>query len=253
MRVAIVDDDKREQKKLEEKLEIVSDILHVRILHQKFSSGEEFLVAVKKGEIFDVVLMDIYMREGLSGIETAALMRQNTMDNILIFVTSSDEHMAEAFPYHPFDYITKPIADGEILRVMRDVAKVLSEIESYLALDAGKYTIYFLHSEILYITADANYCVVHAKEETCRVRITFQRFEEMLAEDTRFCTINRGILVNLDEITSMQNGICRISNGETFPINARRKSEIQDVFTKYRFMQRRKRLAQMPQAPLEES
>ena len=131
--------------------------------------------------------------------------------------------------------------------------KVLSEIESYLALDAGKYTIYFLHSEILYITADANYCVVHAKEETCRVRITFQRFEEMLAEDTRFCTINRGILVNLDEITSMQNGICRISNGETFPINARRKSEIQDVFTKYRFMQRRKRLAQMPQAPLEES
>ena len=131
---------------------------------------------------------------------------------------------------------------------MRDVAKVLSEIESYLALDAGKYTIYFLHSEILYITADANYCVVHAKEETCRVRITFQRFEEMLAED-----INRGILVNLDEITSMQNGICRISNGETFPINARRKSEIQDVFTKYRFMQRRKRLAQMPQAPLEES
>ena len=73
MRVAIVDDDKREQKKLEEKLEIVSDILHVRILHQKFSSGEEFLAAVKKGEIFDVVLMDIYMREGLSGIETAAL------------------------------------------------------------------------------------------------------------------------------------------------------------------------------------
>ena len=64
MRVAIVDDDKREQKKLEEKLEIVSDILHVRILHQKFSSGEEFLAAVKKGEIFDVVLMDIYMREG---------------------------------------------------------------------------------------------------------------------------------------------------------------------------------------------
>ena len=225
MRVAIVDDDKREQKKLEEKLEIVSDILHVRILHQKFSSGEEFLAAVKKGEIFDVVLMDIYMREGLSGIETAALMRQNTMNNILIFVTSSDEHMAEAFPYHPFDYITKPIADGEILRVMRDVAKVLSEIESYLALDAGKYTIYFLHSEILYITADANYCVVHAKEETCRVRITFQKFEEMLAEDTRFCTINRGILVNLDEITSMQNGICRISNGETFPINARRKKE----------------------------
>ena len=55
MRVAIVDDDKREQKKLEEKLEIVSDILHVRILHQKFSSGEEFLAAVKKGEIFDVV------------------------------------------------------------------------------------------------------------------------------------------------------------------------------------------------------
>lgn len=143
MRVAIVDDDKREQKKLEEKLEIVSDILHVRILHQKFSSGEEFLAAVKKGEIFDVVLMDIYMQEGLSGIETAALMRQNTMDNILIFVTSSDEHMAEASPYHPFDYITKPIADGEILRVMRDVAKVLSEIESYLALDAGKYTIYF--------------------------------------------------------------------------------------------------------------
>ena len=84
MRVAIVDDDKREQKKLEEKLEIVSDILHVRILHQKFSSGEEFLAAVKKGEIFDVVLMDIYMREGLSGIETAALMRQNTMNNILI-------------------------------------------------------------------------------------------------------------------------------------------------------------------------
>ena len=49
-----------------------------------------------KGGSFDMVFMDIYMN-GISVTETAARMREKDCRCVLIFLTTSMEHMPEAF------------------------------------------------------------------------------------------------------------------------------------------------------------
>ena len=107
MRIAVVDDNKKEQESLS--AAIRSNIEGSDIVIEQFDSGEEFSCIVKD-KTYDAVFMDIIM-EGQNGIEAARLLREITLDTLLVFVTSSPEYMAQAFPCHAFDYIIKPYTE----------------------------------------------------------------------------------------------------------------------------------------------
>ena len=104
MKIAVVDDNKKEQESLS--AAIKRNIESSDTVIELFDSGEEFSCVVKD-KTYDAVFMDIIM-EGQNGIEAARSLREITLDTLLIFVTSSPEYMAQAFPCHAFDYIIKP-------------------------------------------------------------------------------------------------------------------------------------------------
>lgn len=64
-----------------------------------FTDGEAFLAAFENGG-FSVVFMDIYM-DGIDGIAAACKMRGMDSGCLLVFVTSSNEFMADAMKVLP--------------------------------------------------------------------------------------------------------------------------------------------------------
>ena len=85
MKIAVVDDDKKEQEKLS--AAIKRNIKNSDTVIELFDSGEEFSCFVKD-KTYDAVFMDIIM-EGKNSIEAARFLREITLDTLLIFINVS--------------------------------------------------------------------------------------------------------------------------------------------------------------------
>ena len=240
MRIALIDDEEAVRSNLNRMLTDWADTHCLDISCDFFSNGTDFLNMVCHTQ-YDLLFMDIYMKE-LNGIETASQLRLIRPDCCLIFLTVSQEHMSEAFLCHAFDYLTKPLEEERLAQTLSDFLRIFPEKQPYLNLSLGKQTIPILYSQLEYIYTDSNYCVIQA-QETYRCRISFHKLCTSLGQDERFCTINRGILVNLDFVYDMENLTCWMKSGISFPINTKKKSELKQQLINYRFHIRRKRLA----------
>lgn len=240
MRIAIVDDEEAESICLNKMLKHWADINRIDISCDYFLNGDDFLTAVSRTG-YDMVFMDIYMN-GKTGIQTAVLMRNVCPECCLIFLTSSKEHMPQAFPCHAFDYLLKPLNNERLFKTLSDFLNIFPENQRYINLNMGKQMIPVLYSRLEYILADSNYCIVQAQEKF-RCRMPFSKLTLLLEEDERFCNINRGICVNLDFVEAMEDLTCYMKNGVTFPINTKKKSELKQALISYRFNIRRKQLS----------
>ena len=240
MKAAIVDDEEAEIICLNKMLRHYADINGLDISCDYFSNGDDFLAACGLPG-YDVVFMDIYMN-GKNGIQTAIQMRSINPGLCLIFLTSSLEHMPEAFPCHAFDYLLKPLTEERLFKTLSDFLKVFPENQYYISLNIGKQTVPILYSHLEYIIADSNYCIVQAHEKY-RCRMPFSKLCACLKDDERFVAINRGICVNLDFVEAMENLICRMKNGITFPINTKKKARLKQALISHRFNIRIKQLS----------
>ncbi len=240
MRIAMIDDEEKERVYLKKVLETWADNNRLDIVCDSFSNGEDFLSDIGS-KSYDIVFMDIYLQH-TNGIQTAIKMRRIFPDCCLIFLTSSREHMMEAFPIHAFDYLLKPIDETRLAKTLSDFLHTFAEKQPYFDLPLGKQVMPILYSQLEYICADSNYCTVQAQEQY-RCRMPFHKLKSLLADDERFCTINRGILVNLDYVDSMEDLVCQMKNGISFPMNTKKHKELTQTLITYRFNIRRKRLS----------
>lgn len=203
-----------------------------------YKSGESFLAALQN-ESFDIVFMDIYM-DGLTGIEAAAKLREISLDTLLIFMTTSSEHMADAFPCRAFDYIMKPVDIERLYKALDEAVKVLPENKPYITISVEKQDINILISDIMYVLSDLNYCLVYTRNNEYRTRSQFSKFMEKLSEFSQFYVINRGISVNLDNVLDIKDLDCELSDKTVLPVSKKQKLSAEQALIDRRFQVRRK-------------
>ena len=65
--------------------------------------------------------------------------------------------------------------------------------------------------------------------------MTFASISDILSEDIRFLPIMRGILVNMDYITSLKNGSCFIAGDIQTPITLKKEKQLEQIWKNYIF------------------
>lgn len=199
-----------------------------------FSSGETFLDTFQEG-MYQIVFMDIFM-EGMDGIETARRMREKDHSCFLIFLTSSVDFMPEAFSCHAFDYVTKPFTGQRIFQVLSDVQKHLPELPPYIEITRGKQIIPLLLSDIVSATNDGHYLNICTRSNSSlRCRMTMEHFIRLTGNDSRFLSVNRGILVNADYIRENDREHCTMTDGTRLPIRIRESQKLENELRQYHF------------------
>ncbi len=198
----------------------------------EYFDGESFL---RSGNEYSVVFMDIYM-SGMSGIMTAQKLRTRDSGCILIFLTSSAEHMPEAFSCHAFEYIVKPFSPQRIKDVLYDAMKLIPVTTEYMELYSERQTVRIAFGDIVSAVTDAHYLnVVISDGITIRCRMTMGQFIERVYGDPRFILINKGIIVNADSVTDFDNNCCILENGARLPIRMRDRLKIEQAVRDYNF------------------
>ena len=236
MNIAIVDDDPTIRISLRQFLHKWHTDNHIDLKMTEFDGGEEFLSSCKEGA-FDIVFMDIFM-DKKNGIDTSIDMRKIDKNIVLVFLTSSTDHMPDAFSVHAFGYLIKPLLPDKLYQVMNDIWAILSPVEEqYLNVTTGKLELSIRYSDILYINSDSNYCIIHCPEPT-KCRGPFSVLCEPLLENPDFCLINRGIIVNMAHVDCTDSTCCTIDNGDQLPLNTKKATTIKQTIATYKFEHR---------------
>ena len=103
MNLAIVDDNQIQQEIILSTLRTYENEKNTSLEISSYNDGDSFLNAYIPGD-FDLIFMDIYLKDQ-NGIDIVRKIRQIDSKVLIVFLTTSAEHIFEAAPFHFFDYI----------------------------------------------------------------------------------------------------------------------------------------------------
>ena len=229
MRIAICDDDLREQKQFEEALRGWDPTRSA----EKFLSGAALMEAAKTQPRFDIAFLDIYMPNE-NGIEVAEALRKISPETGIVFVTTSKEHAVEAFSLYATHYLVKPVTAKGVGEALKRLREMRFRHRNSITLTVGRerYTVFL--DQICLLESDnhtVNVSLIDGRK--LKVRMPFSEMEQMM--DDKFLRINRGIVVNMDFIEQMGANTCVLRSGVRLPITIRQSASIRAAYDNYVF------------------
>lgn len=229
MRIAVCDDDPREQDHIEKALQGWDPTRKM----EKFFNGASLLEAAKSDPPFDITFLDIYM-PGENGVDIAKELGKISPETGIVFVTTSQEHAVDAFSLNALHYLVKPVTTEGIAEAFRRLTESRTRHREQISLMAGsdRHTMYL--DQICLVESDDHFVNVSlADGRRLRVLMPFGEIEKKL--DKSFLRINRGIVVNMDYIERMGKDTCFLQNGGRLPIAVRQSASIHSAYDNYVF------------------
>ncbi len=232
MNIALVDDEPLQLQKLHSMLastlaELGSDAAHIDC----FSDAAQFLSAFE-ADRYDIIILDIYM-DGMNGVEVARKIREKDEGVALAFCTSSNEFASQSYEVGARDYLQKPITEEKIATLVKRLR--LSGIERRRCVRLPDGFRVPLRS-ILYAEYINHSVRVHLRgAEPHTLRANQSDMEALLLPFRGFCAVNKGCIVQLAQVQSIEPNVFHMQNGETVPIARRRYKEIEAEYTRFLF------------------
>lgn len=184
---------------------------------------------LETSEAFDLVFLDIEMN-GKTGFEVAKRLKKKMPKVLIIFITSHDEWVQEAFKVKAFRYLYKDVNEEDIKDV---IAEAIDEItlENTIFISDKEEKKYLKLSEIYYIEALGEAIAIYTEEEYITYQETLKWISEKL--DERFFQCHRNYIINFRKVESYGKGKVILKNGKAIPISRRREKEFEQDYFEY--------------------
>lgn len=235
MNIAVVEDNRQERDTLVCYLEQYGrkEDCDLKVLY--YPNGEEFLSSFGKKD-YTAAFLDIFL-ERMDGMEVARRLWKYNPQCQIIFLTSSREHLRQAFQVHCFDYIDKrDFTYQRIVEVMTDLRRKLPSVNQYLEFVCGNRSVSLPMRKIQYVVSDNNYTVFMMEDGTeYRYRIPFGNILERMEQADYFLNCNRGVLLNMNDIVKEDKDVYVMRSGQRFPIRRFDRVLIKDKYHQYQF------------------
>ncbi len=232
MNIALVDDEQFQLNTLSQILTSALSGLGMDAEHiDRYSEPQVFLDGFEAGK-YDIIILDIYMN-GLMGVDVARKIREKDEDVSLAFCTSSNDFASQSYEVNARDYLQKPITEEKVARMLTRFNLARIERNRSIRLPDG----FKVPLRSIIFTEYINHSVrFHIHGQTPRtVRTSQSEVEAMLSPYRGFHVINKGCIVNFEQVKAIDVGNFLMQNGENVPIARRRYKEIEAAYTKYLF------------------
>ena len=188
-----------------------------------FSSGEDLLLAIEKGESFDIVFLDVYM--GLTnGVDIARELRERDETCCIIFATNSRGHAVDGYGVRALQYLVKPLGRAAVQNVLDQAVEQLGrrrERYAHIRNKQGSYRVPL--RDILYVESRARVVVLHLapRRDSSGELAFYGRLDDFAREyeDPRFLRCHKSFIVNLDCVRAIENGEFVLESSETIRIS----------------------------------
>ena len=194
-----------------------------------FTSAEAFLFEYEDDKAYDILLLDVEMKN-MNGIELAKRIRRDNNRAEIIFITSHFEFVGEGYEVDALHYLIKPISAEKLTQVLTKAAeKILVEPPSVVISCEGE-TVKLYESDILYVESFLHYIVIHTKDKEYKIKENISVFENKVSDD--FYRIHRSYLVSLNHITRISRTSVNIGSTE-LPLSRGKYDDINRAFIEH--------------------
>lgn len=182
-------------------------------------------------EHFNLYFMDISM-PGMSGIETAAAIRQSDPYALIVYVTDHKEYVYQVFETFPFRFLIKPVEEIALRQVLSDAVR---HLESHLQLfhfhiERCKYQIPM--QEIVFLEACRRQVILNTMENTWQFYGKIGEIAERL-DPLLFVRTHMSYIVNLEYICSITETGITLRFGKYIPISKRWRETVRTKHLQY--------------------
>lgn len=211
IRIAIVEDERRERAHLRDCLAYMAEKEQLEFDIVEFGSGEEFLGGYQP--VYDIVLMDIEL-PGINGMETAKALRRLDSFVLLVFVTNMVQYAVSGYEVDALNYILKPVNRFDFaLKMNKAISRTAKRTEESVQIRAGKDLYMLPVAAIRYLEVDGHYIVYHTTEGDYSEYITLKEAEKKLNKPY-FVRCNRCYLVNLKYVSAVRDDVVQVGRDE---------------------------------------
>ena len=231
---AVVDDLAADRAELVEKLAAYMTAHDLPYALCEYESAEAFLAEFRTKD-FDVVFMDIYMG-GMDGLDAATQVRAYDRDCKLVFLTSIKDHVWQALSIGISHYLVKPIADGEFEHAMKNCCVLPDHAVPALEVVVDKVPLTLDTGKILYIEKTERFVLIHMTQQILQINesaLTVQQATQLLSKDERFLVPIRGVILNMDRVSDIEDDAFLMQNGARIAVNVRDKKALMSVYHSY--------------------
>lgn len=225
-RIAICDDEQNQ-------IEYITSIAASWSAHEghgceirTFASAEAFLFEYEEDKAYDILLLDVEMKN-MNGIELAKRIRKDNNRAEIIFITSHFEFVGEGYEVDALHYLIKPISVEKLTQVLTKAAEKLSVEPPSVVISCEGETVKLYESDILYVESFLHYIVIHMKDNEYKIKENISVFENRVSDD--FYRIHRSYLVSLKHITRISRTSVNIGNTE-LPLSRGKYDDINRAF-----------------------
>ena len=193
-----------------------------------FPSAEAFLFVYEDNSAYDILLLDVEMKN-ITGIELAKRIRKDNNRAEIIFITSHFEFVGEGYEVDALHYLIKPISADKLLQVLTKAAEKLSVEPPSVVITCEGQTVKLYESDILYVESFLHYIVIHTQNNEYKIKESISVFEEELSDD--FYRIHRSYIASLKHITCISRTSVNIGKIE-LPLSRGKYDDINREFIK---------------------
>lgn len=226
MNIAICDDNAADSAEirayLKEHLEkncFVSDI-HI------FESGEALIKAFYPGA-FDAVFLDIYMG-GMTGVETAHIIRRQDPYCVMVFITTSPDHMPEGFSLRAASYVVKPITRKSMDTAFLQCRNIFLKNARFIEVSTGNQNIRIPLTKIIYVEVLDKIAFFHTPVGTIKTYMPLDAIEKQMG-GSPFLRCHRSYLVNMNYVTDIMEYDFLMHGGTKIPLRKNGRKQIKSA------------------------
>ncbi len=226
-KVAICDDSKSDREKIAGMVRRWAEASGNDVFMSVFPSSESFLFQYAENKNYDILLLDVEMRE-LSGIDLAKRVRAERGRAEIVFITSHFEFIAEGYEVDALHYLVKPVAEQKLFEVLDRAAERLALEPPSVVVNCDGGTVKLLEADILYIESFAHYIEIHTRADVYRFKESITAFGERISDD--FFRAHRSYIVNLKAVERISRLSLRLAGGAEIPLARGKYDDINRAF-----------------------
>ena len=231
MKIAIVDDEKREQEIIAKYIDEWAEAKKELVEFFYFDSSESFLFSWEDAKDYALLVLDIEMGE-ISGLELAKKIRIEDKSVPIIFVTGYDEYIQYGYDVSALHYLIKPVNKEKLFQALNKLSEKEENVKS-LILNSENEVRRIKMNDVLYVEADGHGSIMHTTDEVIHLKESFGNIEKQVLPMGEAVKCHRAYLVNLRFVSSIQNSNLFLDNGENLPISRSRMKNVQREFLRY--------------------
>ncbi len=176
---------------------------------------------------YDLYIIDIEMP--VLGFDFASRLKKGAK---IVFISIHEAYVYASFDYDPYFFLRKKQLKEDACHLIQKLKRELD----YVLLDDHGLTVKVKLNEIEQIKSMENYVLFQLSDGRELIRRMTMKSVETSEQFRDFVSIRRGLMVNMEKISRLENEQCILNNGQAFKIAKKRKKIIKEQISAWRML-----------------